>query len=123
MNEIKRPVGTIKFDNKLLTVYDSLDEPLFRASDIADTIGYTVNNLSAMLELCEDDEKVNSKIFTGGQRRNVTLITLTGLYNILAQSRKPIANQFRKRLSDDLVRARKDGGKNIIEWFNYLNNN
>lgn len=122
MNEIKRPVGTIKFDNKLLTVYDSLDEPLFRAADVADMIGYTINNLWKMLELCEDDEKVNSQIFTGGQRRNVTLITLSGLYGILAQSRKSITNQFRKSLSEDLVRARKDSGKNIVEWFNHLNN-
>ena len=110
-------VGTIKFDNKLLSVYLSLDEPIFKASDIASMIDYSDGNTWKMLEMCEDDEKLTLPLVVAGQRRNISFVTERGLYNILSQSRKPIARKWRRVIHDELIRLRKSRGKDIVEQF------
>ena len=126
MKEIKRPVGTIRFDNKLLTVYESLDEPLFRAADIADMIGYSPTNIFKMLELCEEDEKLLLTMVIAGQRRNVSFVTERGLYDILEQSRKPIARKWRRVINNELIELRKVRNLDILarfdEWDHELDN-
>lgn len=110
-------VGNVKFDNILLDVYSSLDNPLFRASDIANIIEYSPGNTWKMLELCEHDEKMTLPVMISGQRRIVNFVTERGLYNILEQSRKPIARKWRRVINDELITLRKSRGKNIIEQF------
>jgi prophage antirepressor-like protein len=110
-------VGTIKFDKKLLNVYSSLDEPIFRATDVAVLIEYSDGNTWKMLEMCEEDEKLNLPLVVGGQRRTVSFITERGLYNILSQSRKPIARKWRRVIHDELIRLRKSRNMDIIEQF------
>lgn len=126
MNEIKRPVGTIKFDNKLLTVYDSLDEPLFRALDISEMIGYSAGNVWNMLSMCEEDEKLTLTIIVAGQRRNVSFVTERGLYSILEQSRKPSARKWRRVINNELIELRKVRNLDILarfeEWDHELDN-
>ena len=110
-------VGTIKFDNRLLSVYVSLDEPLFRATDVASLIDYSDGNSWKMLEMCEADEKLNLPMVVAGQRRTVSFVTETGLYNILSQSRKPIARKWRRIIHDELIRLRKSRNMNVVEQF------
>lgn len=110
-------VGTIKFDNKLLDVYRTLNNPLFRASDIANMIQYSEGNTWKLLEMCEEDEKLNLPTVVAGQRRNVSFVTETGLYNILAQSRKPTARKWRRVVHEELVKLRKARGMDILQQF------
>ena len=121
MNENTLVVGIIKFDNKLLNVYSSVEEPIFRASDVADMIQYSEGNTWKLLELCEHDEKLNLPMVVAGQRRNISFITERGLYNILAQSRKPIAKKWRRVVHDQLIQMRKSRGMDILEQFNEWN--
>ena len=53
-------LGRINFGSIGLDVYSSLDEPIFRASDIAEGIGYSVNNTYSLTQPCEDDEKLTT---------------------------------------------------------------
>ena len=110
-------VGQIKFDNKFLDVYRTLDNPLFRAGDISSLIEYSDGNTFKMLEMCEEDEKLKLPIVVAGQRRVVSFVTENGLYNILSQSRKPIARKWRRIAHDELIRLRKSRGKNVVEQF------
>ena len=110
-------VGTIVFDNISLDVYSSLNEPLFKATDVASTIEYSDGNAWRMVNLCEDDEKLNIPMVVAGQRRAVTFITETGLYNVLSQSRKPIARKWRRIIHDEIIRLRKQRGLDIIQQF------
>lgn len=110
-------VGTVKFMDHSLSVYSSLDEPLFKASDVAAAIDYSDGNVWKMLEMCEADEKLNLPLVVAGQRRNVSFITETGLYNVLSQSRKPIARAWRRVVHEELIQLRKDRGMNIAEQF------
>lgn len=110
-------VGTIIFDNKTLDVYSSLDQPLFRANDIANMIGYSEGNTWKMLEMCEPDEKLNLPMVVAGQRRNVSFVNEHGLYNILYQSRKPIARKWRRVISEELIRLRRARNYDILQQF------
>lgn len=110
-------VGKIQFDNHVLNVYCSVNEPLFRASDIAEIIEYSSGNTWKLLEMCEEDEKLTLPIVVGGQRRNTNFVTELGLYNILAQSRKPIARKWRRVVHDELIRMRRSRGLDIIAQF------
>ena len=110
-------VGTIRFDDRLLNVYSSLDVPLFRATDVANMIDYSEGNAWKMLEMCEEDEKLNLPMVVAGQRRSVSFVTELGLYNILAQSRKPIARKWRRVVHDELIKLRRERGKDVTEQF------
>ena len=110
-------VGNIQFMEHTLPDYDSLDEPKFKASDIATAIDYSDGNVWKMLEMCEVDEKLNLPLVVAGQRRSVSFVTETGLYNILSQSRKPIARAWRRIVHEELIALRISRGKNIEEQF------
>ena len=110
-------VGTITFDDRTLNVYQSLDEPVFRASDIATMIGYSEGNTFKLLELCEKDEKLKLPMVVAGQTRYVSFVTELGLYNILAQSRKLTARKWRRVVHAELVRMRRDRGMSVVDQF------
>lgn len=110
-------VGKIQFDNKMLDVYCSVNEPLFKAADIAEIIEYSAGNTWKLLEMCEEDEKLTLPTVVGCQRRTASFVTELGLYNILAQSRKPIARKWRRVVHDELIRMRRSRGLDIIAQF------
>ena len=110
-------VGQISFDGKLLDVYSSLDKPIFKSSDVADMIEYSEGNAWKMISVCEEDEKLNLPMVVRGQHRSVSFITERGLYNVLAQSRKPIARKWRRIIHDELIRLRRSRNKNVVEQF------
>lgn len=92
---------------KNFTVYDTLEEPLFLAKDVADWIEHS--KPSIMIDTVDDDEKLRETIFTSGQRREMWFLTENGLYEVLMQSRKPIAKQFKKQVKEILKTIRKHG--------------
>lgn len=110
-------VGTIEFDNRLLKVYQSLDNPIFRAADIANMIDYSDGNTWKMLQMCEEDEKLNLPMVVAGQTRQVAFVTEIGLYNILSQSRKLIARKWRRVVHTQLIAMRKEKGMTIVDQF------
>lgn len=117
MNYNTSIVGAIEFDGCKLNVYSSLDEPIFRAKDIAETIGYSEGNVWKMLQMCEEDEKLNLPMVVAGQTRRVAFVTEIGLYNILAQSRKLIARKWRRVVHTQLVWMRKEKGMTVVDQF------
>lgn len=107
-------VGTLTFDKRQLDIYSSLDEPLFSARDVADMVGYSAGNTWNMLGMVETDEKLILPMVVAGQSRSVSFVTESGLYNILAQSRKPLARKWRRLISDELINLRKQRNYNSI---------
>ena len=94
-----------------------MDDPIFKAIDVANMIEYSDGNAWKMLEMCEEDEKLNLPLVVGGQRRMFSFITENGLYNILSQSRKPIARKWRRIIHDEIIRLRKAKSMDIVEQF------
>ena len=56
-------------------------------------------------------------LVVAGQKRQVTFITETGLYNVLSQSRKPLARAWRRVVHEELIALRRSQGKNVAEKF------
>lgn len=110
-------VGHVVLGYEMLTVYDSLDEPLFALTDIVDILGYDKDSTNKIANLCEDDEKLLGTIFRSGQRRKVWLVTELGLYSILEQSRMPIARVWRRVINEQLIKMRRDKGYDIEQQF------
>lgn len=62
-----------------------------------------------MLKSIDEDEKLTSTILRAGQIREVNLLTENGLYEVLMQSRKPLAKEFKKKVKEILKSIRKHG--------------
>lgn len=115
-------VGQIRLGSSVLDVYGDLDEPLFKAADIANIIEYSYGNTWRMLDMCEADEKLNLPMVVAGQRRSVSFVNEHGLYSILSQSRKEIARAWRRVVHDELIDLRRTKGFDISEQFDEWNN-
>ena len=70
-------------------VYGDMLNPLFLAKDVADMIEHS--DVSKMVKAVDEDEKVKNNILTPGGEQEMWFLTEAGLYEILFQSRKPIA--------------------------------
>ena len=85
---------------KPLTVYGDFENPLFLAKEVAEWIEYDVSSVNKMLNNVDEDEKVRNIIPTLGGNQETWFLTEDGLYEVLMQSRKPIAKQFKKEVKD-----------------------
>ena len=86
-------------------VYGTTENPLFLAKDVAEWIDYsykdsrkTARDTSKMLKTIDEEEKLVGTLFLSGQNREAWFLTEDGLYEVLMQSRKPIAKQFKKKV-------------------------
>ena len=114
-------IGKINFNNQVLDIYGTVDRPCFIAVDIAKIVDYSAGNTQEMLKLIEEDEKfwsmVKPSTKRGGNRKSVWFVTELGLYNILSQSRKPIARMWRRVVHQQLIDSRKARGLKIEDQF------
>ena len=91
------------------TIYGTVENPLFLARDVAEMIGHS--DISTMMRVVDEDEKyrdTNPNNVCGGQ--SAWFLTEDGLYEVLMQSRKPIAKEFKKGVKTILKEIRKNGG-------------
>ena len=100
--------------NKEFRIYGDFENPLFLAKDVAEFIDYSktgngARDVSKMLRTVDNDEKLIRTIFLSGQNREVLMLTEDGLYEVLMQSRKPIAKQLKKKVKEILKDIRKTG--------------
>lgn len=88
-------------------IYGDYDNPLFLAKDVAEWIEHS--NSRSMLDMVDETEKVVSNVYTLGGSQETWFLTEDGLYEILMQSRKPIAKQFKKEVKKILKDIRRHG--------------
>lgn len=85
-------------------VYGTLEEPLFKAKDVTDMLGLT--NPREVMSRVDDDERCKLNLPRQGE---TWFLTEDGLYEVLMQSRKPIAKQFKKGVKEILKSIRRTG--------------
>ena len=95
---------------KKIQMYGSINQPLFKATDVAEWIEHS--KVSMMLKSVENEEKVKvnnvySDSRTGGN--GTWFLTEDGLYEVCMQSRKPIAKQMKKEIKKYLKSIRLTG--------------
>ena len=104
-------VSTKEILGRSFTVYGTIEEPLFLAKDVAEMIDYAKTSkgsydVSNMLKTIDEDEKLVRKFFVSGQKRDVWMLTENGLYEVLFQSNKPIAKEFKGKVKELLHNLR-----------------
>lgn len=107
---MKKTLSLIKEQEVLgkeFRMYGTIDSPYFVAADVAEWIGHS--DVSMMMKNVDTDEKLIQTILVSGQRRELWFLTEDGLYEVLMQSRKPIAKQFKKQVKEILKTIRKTG--------------
>ena len=115
-NDILR---TINAQGHELNIYGTTEEPLFLAVEVAKMIDYSVGNTGQMLNTVDEEEKLILTIQGAGQRRLMWFLTEDGLYEVLMQSRKPIARRFKRAVKDILKDLRLSGKANFEDWLNH----
>ena len=113
-------------------VYGTFEEPMFLAKDVAEWIDYSKTSkgsykVSQMLASVDEDEKLISLVYVqtecddyivdttskARKTQDMWFLTENGLYEVLMQSRKPIAKQFKKEVKKILHDLRV-GNANLI---------
>lgn len=102
-NEAKL-ISTSNFLGREINVYGSADNPYFFAKDVAEWL--ELSNVSDMISRIDEEER--SK-FNLGRQGEGWFLTEDGLYEVLFQSRKPIAKQFKKGVKEILKSIRRTG--------------
>ena len=100
---------------RMFKVYGTVEEPLFLAKDVAEVIEHS--NPRMMLKSVDEDEKVVNNVYTLGGTQETWFLTEDGLYEVLMQSRKPIAKAFKKEVKKILKALRL----NQVELVNTTN--
>lgn len=113
-------IDRIIFHGHILDVYGTPQEPLFLAVEVARLLDYSVGNTAHMLETVNHDEKLVVTILRAGQKRAVWFLTEDGLYEVLMQSRKPIARRFKLAVKKVLRDMRHDRNESMSEFFGHL---
>ena len=102
--EVKVLENEVTLMGKTFSVYGTVEEPLFRAKDVADWIEHS--DISVMLRSVDEDEKVKMVCDTNIVRltsrardtQEMWFLTENGVYEVLMLSRKPIAKEFKKEV-------------------------
>lgn len=115
MNELKvieNEIALLKEQEilgKRFRIYGTVENPLFVAKDVAEWIEYDLSSVNKMIASVDDDEKVRNNVPTHGGMQESWCLTEDGLYEVLMQSRKPKAKQFKKKVKEILKDIRKHG--------------
>lgn len=121
--QIMEVVTRTVFHGHPLDIYGSIEEPLFLARAVAEMIDYSKTsqgyyNTAQMLKSVDEDEKLkgiatinilNSPIPNRDSTQSMWFLTEQGLYEVLFQSRKPIAKEFKKWVKQILKEIRQQG--------------
>lgn len=88
-------------------IYGTLENPMFLAKDVANWIEHS--NSRMMLKKIDEEEKVVNIVYTLGGIQEQWFLTEDGLYEVLMQSRKPIAKEFKNKVKQILKEIRLRG--------------
>lgn len=100
-------IGTYEFMGETIAIYNTPEDPLFLAKDVAEWIEHS--RASEMVKSVDNEEKLIQTILASGQRREVWFLTEDGLYEVFMQSRKLKAKKFKKKVKAILKEIRTKG--------------
>ena len=86
--------------NDVRTVQRS-DETWWVLKDVCDVLG--LSNSRMVAERLDDDEKSVSLAYTPGGKQELTVISESGLYNVILRSNKPEAKNFKRWVTHEVL--------------------
>jgi len=108
-----------RFDD--LTTIEIDGQIWFVAADVCSLL--EISNVTQAISSLEEDEKLPYVLHRAGQKRNVTIISESGLYALIFKSRRDSARKFRKWVTKEVIPSiRKTGsyGINRLETPNFV---
>lgn len=104
--------------NEVRVLTDEHDEPWFIAKDICDVLG--LSNVSIALNSLDEDEvaKIDPKNYLGSESRSnqsVNIISESGFYKLVMRSRKPVAKEFQRWVTHDVLPSIRKHGAYMTE--------
>jgi len=94
---------------KTFRIYGTFENPLFMVKEIAEWIEYDISKSSRLIESLDEEEKARHNVSTLGGVQETWFVNEDGMYEVLMQSRKPIAKQFKKQVKIVIKSIRKNG--------------
>lgn len=102
-------IQIFNYQNREVHTVELNGEPWFVLKDVCEVLG--IGTPAKVAERLDEDEKGMSQIHTPGGLQNVSIITESGLYNVILRSDKPEAKPFRKWVTGTVLPSiRKHGG-------------
>ena len=98
-------VGQQMLFDKEVAIYGTLENPLFSVEEVRKWLD--LKNATKVINRVGEDERSKFKL---GRQGEQWFVTEDGLYEILMQSRKPIAKEFKKGIKRILKEIRIQGG-------------
>ena len=89
------------FEKKDVRVVMKSDTPWWVAKDVCDIL--ELNNITEALRGLDSDELASEILKSGGQGREMRLISESGLYTLIMRSNKPEARRFRKWVTSEVL--------------------
>lgn len=87
-------------------------EPWFVAKDVCAALG--IVRVDSALRKLDDDEKGTHTVSTLGGAQVVSIVSESGLYGLIFQSRKPSARAFRKWITREVLPSIRQHGGYIL---------
>lgn len=94
-------IQVFEYQNNKVRTVDMDGAPWFVLKDVCEVLG--LGNSRMVSDRLDEDEKGVSKIDTLGGAQNVTIISESGLYNVILRSDKPEAKPFRKWVTSEVL--------------------
>ena len=107
-------------EDVILNIYGTNDNPYFLAVDVAKLIDYSIGNTEQMLRNVDNEEKRKFVVSRPRQYKDLDkglnettrdqkawFLNEFGLYEVLMQSRKPLAKLFKHKIKVYLMQMRK----------------
>ena len=102
-------IQIFNYQNREVRTVELNGEPWFVLKDVCEVLG--IGNSRMVADRLDEDEKGVSQIDTPGGLQNVSIISESGLYNVILRSDKPEAKPFRKWVTSEVLPSiRKSGG-------------
>ena len=95
-----------------IIIKGTLDDPLFRASDIGVVLDIS-NIRTSIVDFDESEKRAVHTTDGTGRLQDITFLTEKGLYKVLFRSRKPIAQKFQNWVCDVIKEIRVTGIYNM----------
>lgn len=103
---------TFDFDARAVRVIQRDGAPWWIAADIAAILGY--DHTPSMVRNLDDDEAAVHILHSSGQRREMSIISESGLFAAILKSRKPEARAFRRWVTGTVLPALRRTGRFIM---------
>ena len=103
------PLMTFDFEDTPVRVVERAGSPWFVATDVATVLGY--RDAPNMVRNLDEDEAATHNVSSSSQKRDMTVISESGVYNAIFRSRRPEAVRFRRWVTGEVLPAIRSAGR------------